>query len=65
MGRAMFNLGERIGIDLGTASIIVFARGRGIVVREPSVVAIQQHSKKVLAVGHEAREMLGLPAGGR
>ena len=63
MGHAMFNLGERIGIDLGTASIIVFARGRGIVVREPSVVAIQQHTKKVLAVGHEAREMLGRTPG--
>jgi rod shape-determining protein MreB len=59
----MFGIADRIGIDLGTASIIVFARGRGIVVREPSVVAISQHTKKVLAVGHEAREMLGRTPG--
>ncbi len=59
----MLGIGERIGIDLGTASIIVFARGRGIVVREPSVVAIDGQSKRVLAVGHEAREMLGRTPG--
>ncbi len=59
----MFGIGDRLGIDLGTASIIVFARGRGIVVREPSVVAIREHSRKVLAVGHEAREMLGRTPG--
>jgi rod shape-determining protein MreB len=59
----MFGIADRIGIDLGTATIIVFARGRGIVVREPSVVAISQLTKKVLAVGHEAREMLGRTPG--
>ena len=59
----MFGFGDRIGIDLGTASIIVFARGRGIVVREPSVVAISEHTRKVLAVGHQAREMLGRTPG--
>ncbi len=59
----MLGIGERIGIDLGTASIIVFARGRGIVVREPSVVAISEQTKRVLAVGHEAREMLGRTPG--
>ncbi len=59
----MLGIGERIGIDLGTATIIVFARGRGIVVREPSVVAISEQTKRVLAVGHEAREMLGRTPG--
>ena len=59
----MLGIGERLGIDLGTASIIVFARGRGIVVREPSVVAISEQTKRVLAVGHEARDMLGRTPG--
>ncbi|MFO7947095.1 MAG: rod shape-determining protein [Armatimonadota bacterium] len=59
----MLRLGDRLGIDLGTASIIVYARGRGIVVREPSVVAMSQSTDKVLAVGHEAREMLGRTPG--
>lgn len=55
----MWGLGERLGIDLGTATIIVYARGRGIVVREPSVVAIDKTTRRVLAIGEEAREMLG------
>ncbi len=59
----MLGIGERIGIDLGTATIIVFARGRGIVVREPSVVAISEQTKRVLAVGHQAQEMLGRTPG--
>ncbi len=58
----MFGLGERIGIDLGTATIVVYARGRGIVVREPSVVAIDGHGN-VLSVGEQAREMLGRTPG--
>jgi len=63
MGISMFGFGECIGIDLGTATIIVFARGRGIVVREPSVVAISENNGEVLAVGHDAREMLGRTPG--
>ena len=59
----MFGLGERLGIDLGTANVVVYARGRGIVVREPSVVAIEQRSRKVLAVGREAEGMLGRTPG--
>lgn len=55
----MFGLGDRLGIDLGTANIVVFARGRGIVIREPSVVAVEGRLRRVLAVGEEAREMLG------
>ena len=48
-----------IGIDLGTANILVYQRGKGIVVREPSVVAIDTTTKKIKAVGEEARMMLG------
>ena len=48
-----------IGIDLGTANSLVYVRDRGIVLREPSVVAIQAGSKRVLAVGEEAKRMLG------
>jgi rod shape-determining protein MreB len=49
-----------IGIDLGTANTLVLVRGKGIVVNEPSVVAIHQKSRRVLAVGHEAKRMYGL-----
>ena len=52
-----------IGIDLGTANSLVYAKNRGIVLREPSVVAIQSGSKRVLAVGEEARRMLGRTPG--
>jgi len=55
----MFRLGHDLGIDLGTANIIVFVRGRGIVLRDPSVVAIDNHTKRMLAVGEDARQMLG------
>ena len=50
---------QDIGIDLGTANVLVWARGRGIIMREPSVVAKNAISGKVLAVGEKAREMLG------
>ncbi|MCX7800737.1 MAG: rod shape-determining protein [Fimbriimonadales bacterium] len=52
-----------IGIDLGTANILVFRRGRGIVLSEPTVVAINMQTGKVLAVGNDAREMLGKTPG--
>lgn len=48
-----------IGIDLGTANTLVFLRGKGIVISEPSVVAIDKKNNKVLAVGEEARQMIG------
>jgi rod shape-determining protein MreB len=48
-----------IGIDLGTANVLVYVRGKGIVLREPSVVARDVRSGKTLAVGEEARSMLG------
>ncbi|MFH1838550.1 MAG: rod shape-determining protein [Candidatus Kuenenbacteria bacterium] len=50
---------KKIGIDLGTANTLVYVPGRGIVIDEPSVVAISVFDKKVLAVGNEAKEMLG------
>jgi len=48
-----------VGIDLGTANILLYVRGRGIVAREPSVVALDRNAGKVLAVGSEALKMLG------
>ncbi|MFA6432447.1 MAG: rod shape-determining protein [Candidatus Paceibacterota bacterium] len=49
----------KLGIDLGTANTLVFVPGKGIVLNEPSVVAISEIDKKVLAVGNEAKEMIG------
>ena len=51
--------GKQLGIDLGTANTLVFVPGKGVVLNEPSVVAISQIDKKVLAVGNEAKEMVG------
>ena len=55
----MFGFGQDIGIDLGTATVIAYVKGKGIVLREPSVVAVDKNSGEVLAVGKEARRMLG------
>lgn len=52
-----------IGIDLGTANVLVYVKGQGIVLNEPSVVALNQKTKKVLAVGEEARLMVGRTPG--
>lgn len=52
-----------IGIDLGTANVLIYVKGQGIVLNEPSVVAIDADTKKALAVGSEAREMLGRTPG--
>ena len=52
-----------MGIDLGTANTLVFIKGKGIVTREPSVVAIQTNTKDVLAVGEEAKRMIGRTPG--
>ncbi|CFX03335.1 Cell shape determining protein MreB/Mrl [Syntrophomonas zehnderi OL-4] len=54
---------EDIGIDLGTASVLVFKKGAGIVLHEPSVVATDKNTNKIIAVGEEAREMLGRTPG--
>jgi rod shape-determining protein MreB len=51
--------GKSIGIDLGTANVLVYVKGRGVVLDEPSVVAYSEADNRVLAVGRQAREMLG------
>ena len=48
-----------IGIDLGTTNILIYAKGKGVVLNEPSVACIDKTTKKMVAVGHEAKEMLG------
>ena len=59
----MVNFGEDIGIDLGTASVLVYVKGKGVVLHEPSVVAIDKNSGAIIAVGEEARRMLGKTPG--
>ena len=59
----MFKLSRDLGIDLGTANVLVYAEGQGIVLREPSVVAIDKVSGRVLQVGAAARNMLGRTPG--
>jgi rod shape-determining protein MreB len=56
-------LGLDIGLDLGTASVLIYVKGKGIILREPSVVAIDKNTDKILAVGEEARRMLGRTPG--
>ena len=58
-----FGLGQDIGIDLGTATVIAYVKGKGIVLREPSVVAVDNNTGEVVAVGGEARRMLGRTPG--
>ncbi|MBD3169955.1 MAG: MreB/Mrl family cell shape determining protein [candidate division Zixibacteria bacterium] len=61
---SLFNLvSNDIGIDLGTANTLVFVRGAGIVLNEPSVVAVETNSKKVLAIGKKAKDMIGRTPG--
>ena len=52
-----------IGIDLGTANVLVYVKGKGIVLREPSVVAVDKDTNRVLAIGEEARRMIGRTPG--
>ncbi len=56
-------LTPEIGIDLGTTSILVFVKGRGVVLREPSILAVSKHQKEIYALGEEARMMLGRTPG--
>lgn len=55
--------GTDLGIDLGTATVLVYVKGKGVVLKEPSVVAINKNNNKVLAVGEEARKMIGRTPG--
>ncbi len=59
----MFGYGQDIGIDLGTASVLVYVKGRGIVLIEPSVVAIDKNTNRVCEVGAEAQRMIGRTPG--
>ncbi|HZG71040.1 MAG TPA: rod shape-determining protein [Chondromyces sp.] len=60
----MFGIGSRdLGIDLGTANTLVYAKGKGVVVREPSVVALQTDTKQIVAVGNDAKNMIGRTPG--
>ena len=52
-----------IGIDLGTASILVYIKGKGIVLKEPTVVAYDRDSQEIVAIGEEARKMIGRTPG--
>lgn len=58
-----WNRGNDLGIDLGTATVLVYMKGKGIVLKEPSVVAMNKNTGKVLAVGEEARKMIGRTPG--
>ena len=59
----MFGFGKDIGIDLGTANTLVFMKGKGIIMREPSVVAVDKNTGKIIQVGSAARNMLGRTPG--
>ena len=61
----MFKIGfgQDIGIDLGTATVIAYVKGKGVVLREPYVVAVDSNTKEVIAVGQEERRMLGRTPG--
>ncbi|PKR79122.1 rod shape-determining protein [Halalkalibacillus sediminis] len=61
MGRPIFT--RDFGIDLGTANTLVFLKGKGIALREPSVVAINNHTGEIAAVGNEAKQMIGRTPG--
>ena len=58
-----FGMRKDIGIDLGTATVLVYVQGKGIVLKEPSVVAIDKNTDKILKVGKEAQQMLGRTPG--
>lgn len=59
IGRFLGLFSHDIGIDLGTANTLVYVQGKGIIIDEPSVVAINQRTKQILAIGDEARKMVG------
>ncbi len=59
----LFGMSKDMGIDLGTANTLVYVKGKGIVLREPSVVAINDITKRALAVGREAKQMIGRTPG--
>ena len=62
-GSRMSFIGRDMAVDLGTANTLVYVRGRGIVLNEPSVVAVNQDTGGILAVGIEAKKMIGRTPG--
>ena len=56
-------IGTDIAIDLGTATVLVYIKGKGVILKEPSVVAIDRNNNKLLAIGEEARKMIGRTPG--
>jgi rod shape-determining protein MreB len=50
---------KKIGVDLGTANVLVYVPGKGIVLNEPSVVAVSEQDNKILAIGEQAKQMIG------
>lgn len=63
LNRLLGMFSHDVGIDLGTANTLVYIKGRGVIINEPSVVAINQKTKQVLAIGEEARQMVGRTPG--
>ena len=59
----MFGMSMDIGVDLGTANVLIYIKGKGVVLREPSVVAVDRDTNRVLAVGEDARRMIGRTPG--
>jgi rod shape-determining protein MreB len=59
IGKIFSSLTKDIGIDLGTANTLVYVKGRGIIINEPSVIAINQKTGQILAIGNEAKKMVG------
>lgn len=59
----LFGISRDMGIDLGTANTLIYVKGKGVLLREPSVVAINSDTKRVLAVGEEAKQMIGRTPG--
>ncbi len=57
------SMGTDMGIDLGTATVLVYLKGKGVILKEPSVVAIDKNTNRILAVGEEARKMIGRTPG--
>ena len=62
-GRTTMMMSNDIGIDLGTASILVYIKGKGVVLKEPSVVAIDRDTNRIMAIGEEARLNAGQHCG--
>ncbi|MEK6557379.1 MAG: rod shape-determining protein, partial [Candidatus Margulisiibacteriota bacterium] len=63
MNRFFSQFRKDIGIDLGTANFVVYVKDRGIVLREPTVVAIDKNTRQVMAIGNEAKLMVGRTPG--